>query len=133
MEYFKLIFSTKKKTTGGEVTRNQYLEYGVRQYPCFKCEQFKLDCIGAKKCRFSAKLSSTPINSQEVIDKKFEQLKEAKTRVGANPTTTSTQLMTETEIVQSDKSYVDILSSFDKVIQDELSHDGYIVWEWQFS
>ena len=41
--------------------------------------------------------------------------------------------MTETEIVQSDESYADILPSFDEVISDELLHDGHTVWEWQFS
>ena len=72
MEYFKLIFSTKKRITSSKVTGNQHLGDGGKHYPCFKCERFKPDCMGAKKCRFIIKLDSTLVNSQEVIDKKFE-------------------------------------------------------------
>ena len=85
--------------------------------------------MGAKKCRFTVKLDSIPVNSQEVIYKKFKQLKEAKTQAGANPTTTSTQLMGEAEITQSDIGNMNILPLFDEVKQDELSHDNHKVWE----
>ena len=55
MEYFKSIFLAKKKTdsgkshpVGGEVTGDQHLGDSENCYPCFKCDYFKPDCMGAK-------------------------------------------------------------------------------------
>ena len=140
MEYFKPVFSLKKKTDigknyskVGEITGDQHLGDGVKCYPCFKCEHYKPECMGVRKCKFSVKTNGTSINSQEIIDKKFKELKEAKNRARTNSAPTGTQLMIESEIIQSESSSTDILPAFEEVIQDEASHDRYAAWEWQFS
>ena len=46
--------------------------------------------MGARKYKFATKLDSTHVNSQEVIDKKFKDLKEAKSCASTNPTKTGT-------------------------------------------
>ena len=137
MEYFKAIFSIKKKTNSGksyskvgEVTEDQHSGDGGKCYPCFKCNWYKPNCIGARKCKFTVKIDGIPINSQEIINKKFKELKEAKIWTRINSATIGTQLMGEAEIVQSNLGNIGILPTLEEVIHDEASHDGHTAWEW---
>jgi len=54
----------------------------IKKYPCFRCEQFRPDCRGAKNCSHTSKKDGTPVNSPEVVEKKFEELKKAKQQNG---------------------------------------------------
>ena len=99
MEYYKPIKVTKKV----EVTRSQHRQSGkpksdedgkgkpsgdvidgfqnvqdAKKYPCFCCDRFCSECLGAKSCSHEKKKDGAPVNSLEVIDQKFEALKKAK-------------------------------------------------------
>ena len=102
IEYFKLVFVPRKKsdegsslqsgnkTKGGDINGDQHMSDSSKQYLYFKCGCFKPDYIGAKQCKFTSKLNGSPVNNQEIINKKFEKLKKAKKRTSSSPTTSST-------------------------------------------
>ena len=48
------------------------------KYACFKCNRFKPECYGARICNFHGKADGTPLNTQDVIDKKISDMKAAK-------------------------------------------------------
>ena len=47
-----------------------------KKYPCFKYERNKLDYTGTKNCKSDKKADGSNVNSQEVIEAKFKELKE---------------------------------------------------------
>ena len=55
--------------------------------------------MGTKKCRFIVKIDSAVIKSEEVIDKKFKELKEAKSWASTNLAIIGMQLMGEVDII----------------------------------
>ena len=137
MNILNLFFLIKKKPDSsksyskvGKVTGDQHLGDSRKHYPCFKCDRYKPDCMGARKCKFTVKIDGIPINSQEIINKKFKELKEAKIWTRINSATIGTQLMGEAEIVQSNLGNIGILPTLEEVIHDEASHDGHTAWEW---
>ena len=107
------------------MTGDQHLGDARKCYPCFKCDWYKPDYMGARKYKFTVKIDGIPINNQEIIDKKFKELKEAKNRAGTNSTTIEIQLMGRAEIIQSDSGNIDILPIFEEIIHDEAWHDGH--------
>ena len=132
IEYFKPIFLAKKKIdssksdlVGSEVTGDQHLEDSGKYYPCFKCDYFKPDYIGAKQYKFKVKLDGTLLSTQKTINKKFEELKEAKSQASTNLTTIGMQLICEVMIVQSELGNLGILPTFNQVIQDKFSYDRH--------
>ena len=110
IECFNPIFSIRKKPDGGaggnggrEVNGDQHLWDGGKIFPSFKCKRHKPEHMGAKRCTFTTKVDGLPVNTHQAIDKKFEDLKEAKKRASANPTTTGTQFSVIWMVYQTSK------------------------------
>ena len=55
--------------------------------------------MGAKKYKFTVKVDSTAVNSQDFINKKFKELKEAKSWASTNLAIIGMQLMGEVDII----------------------------------
>jgi len=71
MEYHQpVIFKRRNNEDSG----SQHLLTEVIQ-KCFKCDRSKLECNGARNCRFNKKLDSSDVNLQEVVAKKFRVMK----------------------------------------------------------
>ena len=131
MEYFRPLAYKKGnpngRPNGGDGGTGDQLFGESRRYPCFKCDRFKPECKGAKECTFTSKVDGSPINSDEVVKTKFEELKAAKRRArqsGSGQEGGGTQLATEGEIIPNDET----LPSWDanEVIDEEER------WEWAF-
>ena len=89
----------------------------MKKYLCFHCEWFRPECGGAKNCSYASKKDSLPVNSPEVVDKKFEELKKAKQESGGK------QFIGDTDIVPSE-----LPSGWD-VLAKEDSFDRNTTWE----
>ena len=62
---------------------------------------FKPDCNGAMNFKFIIKTGGSLINSQEIIDQKFKELKDAKKSVRGNVVASGAKHMGEEEITQN--------------------------------
>ena len=48
-----------------------------RSFECYRCDRTKPDCTGEKNYKHEKKRDSSAENSQDIIPKKFQELKEA--------------------------------------------------------
>ena len=79
---------------------------------------------GVRHCKFDLKLDRLPVNSQEVIDAKFEELKPTRKK-HSNGAASGSQHLAHAEKAPE---IVEILKG-DGAALDEGSHDGRNPWE----
>ena len=48
-----------------------------RSFEFYRCSRTKPDCAGEKNCKHEKKRDGSALNSQEIIAKKFQEIKEA--------------------------------------------------------
>ena len=117
MAYYKPIVYMKKRSeeingshhlTSGldddrddrEMVESQHFESGSqKKYACFKCDRFKLDYYSTRTCTFKTKSDGSPLNTQEVINRKIGELKVAKKRDGKKKELTGSSSFVDIVIV----------------------------------
>jgi len=79
IEYYVPPVSSKPKYNQNLVIGQQHF-IGTKQgeFLCFRCERGKPEYVGVKICAYDTKTDGSAVNSQEVIDAKFREIKAAK-------------------------------------------------------
>ena len=95
---------------GRDLDAEQHYSNG-RQHPCFRCE--RMGCMN-RTCKETTKADGSPVNSQEVIDKKFKDLEDLSKKKKNEGTG-------EQQMIEAD-----VIPSSDKLLEAEEEHDGYV-------
>ena len=107
----------------------------AKKCPCFKCDSFKLDCHGARNCKFTNKVGRSAINTQEIIDQKIKDLKEASKSTRSNGIDSKFEHIGKAKIIQDPYKADEIayVSKFEYVLLYKSSHDVNLDWSWSFT
>ena len=107
-----------------EVDRIQHYETGNNvKYACFKCGNFKPDCYRARTCTFDKKVDGSAINTQEIINKKINELHAAKKWKAKKKEVDGPLSFINSNIVSEDA----IIPDWKDELVEEKSHDGNLI------
>ena len=68
----------KPKSNQNQVIGQQhYIGAKQGEFICLRCERGKPECFGVKICSYDTKADGSAVNSQEVIDATFHEIKAA--------------------------------------------------------
>ena len=119
MEFYRPVVQFKKKAEDERGSQHWTQGQGDRKFLCFRCERARPECAGVKKCEFETKADGSAVNTEDVIDKKFKELKDVlrrkKSTGGASHVITS-----------------EVIPTWDKLADEEKSHDGNLQMDWAF-
>ena len=122
---------TGNKDESNKSKDSQHLGDRVNEHPCFKCYYFKPDCHDTKNRKLTRKLDRSAVNTQEIMDQKFKELKEAKKSIRRNGKSSDFQHIGEVEIIQDphETDKISDLPKFDYSLLEDPSNDCNLDWE----
>ena len=82
---------TRNEDESNEFQGVQHLGDGVKKCHCSKFDRFKHNFHGARNFKLTRKVDGSAINTQEIIDQKFKDLKEDKRSTNGSGTASGTQ------------------------------------------